>query len=892
MLFGMVTSVLTASTYYVDATNGSDSDRTPAQAQSINSPWKTIQNAANHMTAGDTCLIRAGTYRETVVVPVSGTVAAPITFRPYGTEDVNISGAEPITDWTLESTNIYRATNMPTGWSSLGTGNQVFQDDVMKPEARWPNAGGSYPWQNSTIYPSPDWGYVDIAGYDANGHNGWFTDAGLPARTGANYWAGARVHVMAGLGWTMTNSVVTSSSNQTLVTDDANGTAINNWAAISTGNAYYLSGIKGEMDSDGEWFYDTTTSRLCFYSTTGAPSNVQVKTRPYDFNLSGHTFITLKNLRFSACNILADAASTSCVFDGLDMKYLNHSSATSGYCGLTLRTGCVLRNSELEFDSRGLVSLDGTDIRVINNTLHDSGYEPSWTRMLEAVNGDTNTNCARNLVSHNTLRDSGRSLVGFTGRESIIEYNDMSYAMKLTTDGGIYYATNRAGGNTVFRYNLLHDSIGPIGPTGPVSSIMGLYLDNVHNGWIIHHNIIWGIPGNAMHFGNRQNFNMVFNNTCWDAAGGALSTYLLTDGETGSNIFNNLFTAPPTGGEAVWAQTNLRYNRYSDPTFASGSFQLAAGSPAINSGKDIPGITDGYQGSAPDLGALEYGAPDWTGSVGYNASVPPSPDPTYASYPVMDFANKVIDGSFESGSLSPNWSSSGSNISLLAGNAWSDPLLRTGSYVLKFAPSSATSEVWQSLTGLLANRKYKLYCGAKPEDVIGKVHGARQLLAASGYASKPVWNTEGAVANGYPANPRASTARWLLLNWAFGMGSTSWYAWDIPWSADGGVNLCVDPLQANMTSSGVAYMLTTYWTRGCKLVSKSVDANNTWTLHYTATTGWSAYVIWNANEVTSNYIIPAEWNVTKYGGLGGDWVSLNGKKTAPISGDPIWLTNW
>jgi hypothetical protein len=38
-------------------------------------------------------------------------------------------------------------------------------------------------------------------------------------------------------------------------------------------------------------------------------------------------------------------------------------------------------------------------------------------------------------------------------------------------------------------------------------------------------------------------------------------------------------------------------------------FTLAAGSPAIDAGIVLPGVTDGYAGKAPDLGALEFGRP-------------------------------------------------------------------------------------------------------------------------------------------------------------------------------------------------------------------------------------------------------------------------------------------
>jgi hypothetical protein len=40
-------------------------------------------------------------------------------------------------------------------------------------------------------------------------------------------------------------------------------------------------------------------------------------------------------------------------------------------------------------------------------------------------------------------------------------------------------------------------------------------------------------------------------------------------------------------------------------------FRLKAGSPCIDAGTVIPGITDGFKGSAPDIGAYEYGVVFW-----------------------------------------------------------------------------------------------------------------------------------------------------------------------------------------------------------------------------------------------------------------------------------------
>ena len=48
-------------------------------------PWRTIQKAAQSAAPGETVLIHAGTYAETVTVGVSGAEGKPITFKAAGT---------------------------------------------------------------------------------------------------------------------------------------------------------------------------------------------------------------------------------------------------------------------------------------------------------------------------------------------------------------------------------------------------------------------------------------------------------------------------------------------------------------------------------------------------------------------------------------------------------------------------------------------------------------------------------------------------------------------------------------------------------------------------------------------------------------------------------------
>lgn len=94
--------------YYVDATNGNDNNSglSPASA------WRNISRVnATSFSPSDTILFkRDEIWREQLVVASSGSQGSPITFGVYGTGDAPvISGADLITDWSQETSNVWSA---------------------------------------------------------------------------------------------------------------------------------------------------------------------------------------------------------------------------------------------------------------------------------------------------------------------------------------------------------------------------------------------------------------------------------------------------------------------------------------------------------------------------------------------------------------------------------------------------------------------------------------------------------------------------------------------------------------------------------------------------------------------------------------------------------------
>jgi len=73
-------------------------------------------------------------------------------------------------------------------------------------------------------------------------------------------------------------------------------------------------------------------------------------------------------------------------------------------------------------------------------------------------------------------------------------------------------------------------------------------------------------------------------------------------------------------------QNNLIMDESASPFVNQGelNFMLKPGEPAIDYGRVITGITDGFQGSAPDAGAFETGTTPWTAGIDWDIASGPA----------------------------------------------------------------------------------------------------------------------------------------------------------------------------------------------------------------------------------------------------------------------------
>lgn len=122
----------TKPTYHVDATGGSDEN-----PGSRSAPWKTVQHAVGKLQAGDTLLLRGGTYHEQVTLTNSGTVEKPITIRSCPGELAVLDGGfrefaeSPATAWEVvnAAAGEFRSTKPYPGLEGIVLGN--FADSMV-----------------------------------------------------------------------------------------------------------------------------------------------------------------------------------------------------------------------------------------------------------------------------------------------------------------------------------------------------------------------------------------------------------------------------------------------------------------------------------------------------------------------------------------------------------------------------------------------------------------------------------------------------------------------------------------------------------------------------------------------------------------------------------------
>jgi len=723
-LFPMGGAVAVGDEYYVSPAgdDGWSGRLADANADRTDGPWRTLAKACAVVGPGDTCRLRAGVYRETLRPVRDGAPDAPIMFAVQPGERVLLTGSDPVGGWQAAEGGLFHTS---LDWD-LADENQLFAGERMLTEARWPDL------QGTLLKPA--------RAVVASGTANTIVDPNLPGEVD-DYWKGAVLWCAGGERWYCWSASVTAfdAATKTLTFDKPQP---DRWYTPRQGNLYVLMGVRNALDAEGEWWLDRGTKTLWLKPSGGADPNtlaVEAKRRIYAIDLSGRAHIHIDGIGFRAGGIATDAASHHLQLKGLNGQYIGHSyvNDVSGRASVLIKGHDIeVIGCEFAYASGSLIRIEGRDNRLINSFLHDGNYAGKW-------NGVASFSGRRHVISHNTIRDSGRDVCSVHGlMESLIQHNDLSHSGWLTADLGMTYGHNTDFMNTVIRYNWVHDNLAH-GHTA------GIYFDHCSHNAIVHHNIVWNVPGMPLQVNNPSYFMLCYNNTLWNS--GRISTFDHSHRNDlfGSRFQNNIAAQEFRLPAHVATEPNLIGPEpgLADPR--NGRFELAPDSPARGAGFPLPGIAEGTAGSPPDLGALP---PAW--QAGHNFENPPD---VCLEVPLAAYSNAVRNAAFELGTLE-YWTTSGPGTAGIApGNGWGNGFGRgevqktgTSKYELKL---NGRVRVQQTIAHLHPGTAYQLsgwlkVSGDNASAVLGvRGHGGQEVTVSSedqGWERKTLDFTTGA----------------------------------------------------------------------------------------------------------------------------------------------------
>jgi hypothetical protein len=594
MIFLPTLAAATAAEYHVSPTGSDDNPGT------VKRPFATIQKAAEVMVAGDTCFIGAGTYRETVRPKNNGSEGAPIVFKADAGQQVIIDGTDPVRGWKRHKGDVYEA---KMTWD-LGPNNELFFDGRMVDEARWPNnRDGDLLTPNAAKIGS---------GSDPNS----ISCARFPESWAADSLRGAVAWAMAQSKWSSWTAPVIGydPARKKVLLDGHKGWWVERRHNPAKGGTFYLVGAMCLLDSENEWYYDSDTRTICLWPPDGLDANehdVAAKRRLLAFDLRDRQYIHLIGVRLHAATIdLTNAR--HCLVKGIRAKFIIHTrggktvSRPGGKAGIEVSgRHNTIRDSEIAFSAGSGVVLRGRNNAVINCHIHHTDYLGSYAAPISLWG-------LAHLVSHNTIHDTGRDCIKLGGAEHLIQYNDIFRPGRLCRDLGAIYSGGLDGGNTVIRYNWVHDNPG-------AASNVGIYLDNYMKNYIVHHNVVWN-TGNSIRLNRPTGYCMILHNTLFEDVSNSWGPWKGQYVQFGTHVLNNITGGPIRANPEVPQAGNIRVGSPAT-CFDSRLKRPGANCPGVDMGVPIAGINDEFKGKAPDAGAYEKGWRAWR--AGHDFSDPP-----------------------------------------------------------------------------------------------------------------------------------------------------------------------------------------------------------------------------------------------------------------------------
>ncbi len=455
-----------ATNYYFSSSSGDDS-RTKSSA---GLPWKSIEklnSIFNQLKPGDSVLFKRGdTFYGSILINASGAADEPIVIADYGngTRPV-ITSFKIISDWKpTDKKNIYV--------SHIKISNRlqvVVLDKQPKAMGRYPNTGYLY--------------------FESHNDSTSITDSELPSTPD---WTGGEL-VLRRQRWVLDRFPIVSVVNKTITYQNAK-------AQARDGYGYFIQNHLLTLDTEGEWFYDSTSEDLyIFFKNEPIPKDIQIATLDNMINCKGFNNINFRNIIVKGCNgngFDINRSNAIKIFN-CDIEY----AGRDGIKGLLCKNLSVASSSITDCYNDGINALGSLSSSIKNNVIRN-------TYLIAGMGGSGNVKGAGirdgdgGIIENNTITNSGYIGIQLGKGAEIVKNNVVDSFCIVKDDGGGIYA-GRGNQNISFSGKIIGNVVsngigaGDGTPKTPLSSAEGIYMDAGASGIEISDNTItnchWGI---------------------------------------------------------------------------------------------------------------------------------------------------------------------------------------------------------------------------------------------------------------------------------------------------------------------------------------------------------------------------------------------------------------
>ena len=387
------------------------------------------------------------------------------------------------------------------------------------------------------------------------------------------------------------------------------------WDSPTSGSKFYFYNKLNLLDTENEWYYNEGT--LYLYAKNGVnpnTMNIEYKSRINAFDVSGKAYITIEGLNLFGATVKTDKSSTRLILDSNTIEYYYHTSKSYWYPWqaafqrvIIKGAFSIIKNNTVAYGAEAGIQIEADHCSVVNNYLHDLGYINSNAGAI------TPMFCNYTLIAYNTVENTARTGIILNGTNLRVTHNRLRNISVNMNDSSVIGSYKfDAMGLTEVDHNIISDS-------NNNKDVIALYLDNGSLNFLVHHNLAYNMD-RTMHLNCPSYNNKVYNNTLIginSVGTGNLDNIYNNNAKigadwTGDQFFNNIMP-PLFYGDHAFMGNNL-YNQNSGLKFTNpggNDYTLQADSVAVDKGIPLSVGTDEYEGTAPDIGAFEYGKLKW-----------------------------------------------------------------------------------------------------------------------------------------------------------------------------------------------------------------------------------------------------------------------------------------